>query len=1088
MYAPDGSQLGELSLGLEPCGVATNPAGHVFVAFFSEIAPEGIKEYVPSANPLKASDAKAASSAEITKICNLAADGLGNLYVAHYAPLADRGLAYPPGTLGLAGLGALNATELDPFATYLAVDPATDNLYADREATVAQYDSSGSQVSVFGAGRLSKSEGIAVDGASGKVYVGDGGPKRIDVFGPQTTVATVATEPATDVKPHTANLHALVNPEGIEVTECVFEYGPTTAYGETAPCQSIPPTDEGEHPVSAALGGLQKEATYHFRVVVTDANGPSPGEDLTFTTPSPALTQPAEPVGGIKATLNGLVFPEGEEVTECAFEYGPTTAYGETAPCQSIPPTDEGEHAVSAAIGHLTPNGVTYHFRLRIERADGAILGRDLSFKTAETVKTGGVGAIVPPTATVEGSVDPEGVEVTECLFEYGPSSELGSTVPCDETPAEIGTGAGPVAVHAQLSGLVFESTYHYRLVVANEDGAVEGKEANFNTPGSPTIEAEYAGAVTEGEAHLVARVNPRGLPTTYHVEFGTTSGYGQSTEELEVGADEAVHALTSVLSGLAADTTYHWRVVAVNSHGDATGPDRSFTTFPVAADETGCPNQQLRTGPSADLPDCRAYELVSPAQKAGQVIPPDPDEYLSGSCGDSTCLPRVPTGQTPMQARPDGEAVVYLGQPFSIGLSAEPNDYLARRTAAGWQTQSLNPGIVGGKYAAFSADLASGVLRRDNPALSPQAPLDSEGRGYPNLYLRGAGGAFQPLLTAAPPHRHSLPEAREGKGAGLDIQYAGANAGTSSVAPSSHLIFAANDALTGAGAFAPAAPEATFSLLAGALCELHPTHCDLYEWTGGGLRLVNVLPGNAEAFGASGFGAGKSQLLELPEDVDHAISDDGSRIFWSSAPEVRVEEASAGVQTVTVLGSSGENSFTLAFEGQRTAPIEYGAGAAAVRAALEALPSIGAGKVEVSGANPYTVTFQGTLAGTSSLLTGETPSELYVRIDGEETRRIEDPGEFLTASADGAEVLLSDGCLYDVAAARCEADLSKGHGGFQGILGAPADLSRVYFVDTAVLSGEEEPERRTRPSGRAQPLLPPQGATTFIATLLEQR
>lgn len=70
--------------------------------------------------------------------------------------------------------------------------------------------------------------------------------------------------------------------------------------------------------------------------------------------------------------------------------------------------------------------------------------------------------------------------------------------------------------------------------------------------------------------------------------------------------------------------------------------------------------------------------------------------------------------------------------------------------------------------------------------------------------------------------------------------------------------------------------------------------------------------------------------------------------------------------QTVTLSGGGGTDDYRLNFRGQQTANIDEAAAASAVQTALEALSTIGAGNVAVSGSagGPYTVTFQGTLAG----------------------------------------------------------------------------------------------------------------------------
>lgn len=81
-------------------------------------------------------------------------------------------------------------------------------------------------------------------------------------------------------------------------------------------------------------------------------------------------------------------------------------------------------------------------------------------------------------------------------------------------------------------------------------------------------------------------------------------------------------------------------------------------------------------------------------------------------------------------------------------------------------------------------------------------------------------------------------------------------------------------------------------------------------------------------------------------------------------------------VQTVTE-GGSGLTSFTLTWNGQTTASIAAAATAAQVQSALEALSNIGAGNVAVTGnaGGPYTVTFQGALAGTDVAAMTATPT-----------------------------------------------------------------------------------------------------------------
>lgn len=98
---------------------------------------------------------------------------------------------------------------------------------------------------------------------------------------------TVVTEPATTVTQKSATLNATVNPEGTQVTACVFEYGTTTAYGSSAPCTSLPGSGTSPVGVSAAISGLKASTGYHFRIAATNSGGTSKGADQGFTTAPP---------------------------------------------------------------------------------------------------------------------------------------------------------------------------------------------------------------------------------------------------------------------------------------------------------------------------------------------------------------------------------------------------------------------------------------------------------------------------------------------------------------------------------------------------------------------------------------------------------------------------------------------------------------------------------------------------------------------------------------------------------------------------------------------------------------------------------
>jgi hypothetical protein len=102
--------------------------------------------------------------------------------------------------------------------------------------------------------------------------------------------------------------------------------------------------------------------------------------------------------------------------------------------------------------------------------------------------------------------------------------------------------------------------------------------------PTAPVVSTGEVTAVTASGANVPGSVDARGAATTFRVEYGPTSGYGAATGEVAVGARTVASGVQATLGGLAAATTYHYRLVATNSEGATAGEDRTFTTASLPA------------------------------------------------------------------------------------------------------------------------------------------------------------------------------------------------------------------------------------------------------------------------------------------------------------------------------------------------------------------------------------------------------------------------------------------------------------------------------------------------------------------------
>jgi hypothetical protein len=98
----------------------------------------------------------------------------------------------------------------------------------------------------------------------------------------------------------------------------------------------------------------------------------------------------------------------------------------------------------------------------------------------------------------------------------------------------------------------------------------------------APDVLYEAPTDVTESGAVLHGSINPSDKPTTYYFEYGTSTGYGAKTAQATLPKSKAWQAVSAVITGVSARSTYHYRIVAWNGGGtkDRTvGSDHTFTT-----------------------------------------------------------------------------------------------------------------------------------------------------------------------------------------------------------------------------------------------------------------------------------------------------------------------------------------------------------------------------------------------------------------------------------------------------------------------------------------------------------------------------
>jgi phosphodiesterase/alkaline phosphatase D-like protein len=196
-----------------------------------------------------------------------------------------------------------------------------------------------------------------------------------------------------------------------------------------------------------------------------------------MTGPPIVITNPATLIASFSAMLNGSLNPDGLPTT-FHFQYGLTTSYGLTTPPQNR--SGNTPQNVSANVSNLMANRV-YHFRIMASNARGTRFGVDRTLTTLSptgppVLITNAATNVTSQSATLNGLLDPHGLS-TSVSFQYGLTTNYSSA-----TPAQTRNGNAYLAIPANITGLMANHTYHFRIRATNMTGTRFGGDRTFTT------------------------------------------------------------------------------------------------------------------------------------------------------------------------------------------------------------------------------------------------------------------------------------------------------------------------------------------------------------------------------------------------------------------------------------------------------------------------------------------------------------------------------------------------------------------------------------------------------------------------------
>lgn len=566
---------------------------------------------------------------------------------------------------------------------------------------------------------FTQATGVAVNDATGEVYVVDAGHERVERFKPSGGEYEFVSE------------FAVPGPEGIAIDNDVSSpsHGEVYVAGvEKAPKKGEQLEAGAErnfvYKFTATGEKIYKKQIFKGKEKVVNESGESVSEEFEVE---------LEKIAGVAVDATGKLWVYWEEEGYVA---GFTSDEKNRLIGTSIKEEVTKENFECRSLPGFAVGPADEAFYLRHERGNGLeeCLEEEVSPNLVAHALVGKIGGSGAPLAGGLDNEDSTGVAVDETSGAVYVDN-LTSVAAFAADGAAIQrfgsgnlSGGGPLAVDAATDQVFVAEGAGDRIAVfvPEEAGA------------RPSIDSLSAQDLTPTSSRLSATIDPHGSDTHYYFQYGVADCVatpGSCTDVplpapgADLGSGFGDQSVEVTLEGLQPDTSYHYRVVAQNANGVAESNQSTSTFFTTLPSSAGL------------LPDGREWQMVSPPLKGG-------------------ALQAMSMEGAAIQASEGGGAITYgaeasgpVGEPQG-NRSIAVTQFLSTRGSSEWSTEDIvtphnkGEGVTTGggeteEYRVFSSDLSVGLVEPEvrnqepieNPPLSP--PLKAGEVQEKTMYLR---------------------------------------------------------------------------------------------------------------------------------------------------------------------------------------------------------------------------------------------------------------------------------------------------------------------------------------------------------------